>query len=275
MIVHTLDSQAILALPPGSHIILLSVDPKASIAGRQLGLTLRDTIRIVGPGQEQRLAFLLRKPLEGTVAENVLKYGVGGINIDGCRVQHASPKDLEAHKAMVQAIKNRGGSMANSWKNSSDLAGANEVSSAGRWPPNLVFVHGEECRRDGFKTVKTGTAYEPKQMLRKVFGATNTLGRTVGFATEPGKETVASWQCQAGCPVAALDQQSGTTKESRFSLSGTRTERPNPVYGKPNTTRHAPDAYGDSGGSSRFFPQFENEAQLFAWLQTLIGSPPP
>lgn len=29
---------------------------------------------------------LARKPLEGTVAENVLKWGVGGINIDGCRV---------------------------------------------------------------------------------------------------------------------------------------------------------------------------------------------
>ena len=28
-----------------------------------------------------------RKKLEGTVAENVLKYGVGGINVDGCRVE--------------------------------------------------------------------------------------------------------------------------------------------------------------------------------------------
>lgn len=30
---------------------------------------------------------LARKPLEGTVAKNVLKHGVGGINIDGCRVE--------------------------------------------------------------------------------------------------------------------------------------------------------------------------------------------
>ena len=30
--------------------------------------------------------ILLRKPLEGTVAQNVLKWGVGGINIDGCRI---------------------------------------------------------------------------------------------------------------------------------------------------------------------------------------------
>jgi DNA modification methylase len=29
---------------------------------------------------------LARKPIEGTVADNVLKWGVGGLNIDGCRV---------------------------------------------------------------------------------------------------------------------------------------------------------------------------------------------
>jgi len=29
---------------------------------------------------------LCRKPIEGTVAQNVLKYGTGGLNIDGCRV---------------------------------------------------------------------------------------------------------------------------------------------------------------------------------------------
>lgn len=30
---------------------------------------------------------LVRKPLEGTVAANVLKHGVGGINVDGCRIE--------------------------------------------------------------------------------------------------------------------------------------------------------------------------------------------
>ena len=30
---------------------------------------------------------LARKPVEGTVAENVLKHGTGGINIDGCRIE--------------------------------------------------------------------------------------------------------------------------------------------------------------------------------------------
>ncbi len=30
--------------------------------------------------------WLVRKPIEGTIAENVLKYGTGGLNIDACRI---------------------------------------------------------------------------------------------------------------------------------------------------------------------------------------------
>ena len=41
------------------------------------------------PSQEP--AILARKPLEGTVAENVLKWGVGGLNIDGCRMAPGDP----------------------------------------------------------------------------------------------------------------------------------------------------------------------------------------
>ena len=36
---------------------------------------------------------LARKPLEGTVVDNVRKWGVGGLNIDGCRVDFVSDED--------------------------------------------------------------------------------------------------------------------------------------------------------------------------------------
>ena len=36
-------------------------------------------------------AILARKPLEGTVAANVLKWGTGGLNVDGCRMAHGDP----------------------------------------------------------------------------------------------------------------------------------------------------------------------------------------
>ena len=41
------------------------------------------------PSQEP--AVLARKPLEGTVAENVLRWGTGGINVDGCRIAYGDP----------------------------------------------------------------------------------------------------------------------------------------------------------------------------------------
>lgn len=80
-----------------------------------------------------------RKPMIGTVAANVQEFGTGALNIDGCRVPHASAQDLEKHAAGVAAIKQRGGSMGNSWKNSSDLSGANDVSISGRWPANVLL----------------------------------------------------------------------------------------------------------------------------------------
>jgi site-specific DNA-methyltransferase (adenine-specific) len=74
----------------------------------------------------------------------VLEHGTGGLNIDGSRVAHASADDLQKHASGVQAIKERGGVMADSWKNSSDLSGANDVSVAGRFPANIIHDGSDE-----------------------------------------------------------------------------------------------------------------------------------
>ena len=50
---------------------------------------------IVGVGTQLKPAIepiiLAQKPLDGTVASNVLAHGVGGLNIDACRVSSAEP----------------------------------------------------------------------------------------------------------------------------------------------------------------------------------------
>lgn len=43
--------------------------------------------------------ILVRKPLEGTVAQNVLEHGCGGINVDGCRFGDSSSISVSRHKA--------------------------------------------------------------------------------------------------------------------------------------------------------------------------------
>ena len=98
------------------------------------------------PAWEPILVF--RKPLQGTVAQNILAHGTGGINIDATRVRHSSPEDFEKHKAMVDRLKEQGGSLGDSWKNTSDLSGASDVKTAGRWPPNVLLTHSEGCGED-------------------------------------------------------------------------------------------------------------------------------
>src|SRR5699024_9231263 len=50
--------------------------------------------------------ILARKPIEGTVANNVLAHGVGGLNIDACRV--ATEDDLNGGRYSKSSTKDAG-----------------------------------------------------------------------------------------------------------------------------------------------------------------------
>lgn len=103
-----------------------------------------------------------RKPLIGTVAENVLRWGTGALNIDGSRIA-ASAKDFAKLSAGVDAIRERGGSMENSWKNSSDLSGANPANPAGRWPANVILDESQAAELDRQSGVTTSGAAGTKR----------------------------------------------------------------------------------------------------------------
>lgn len=84
---------------------------------------------------------LIRKPLgEKTVAANVLKHGVGGINIDGCRVEvdGCRPKIVSHANASVAAF---GDGLNGSY--------ADGFTQQGRFPANMVLSHDPECRTEG------------------------------------------------------------------------------------------------------------------------------
>jgi site-specific DNA-methyltransferase (adenine-specific) len=76
-----------------------------------------------------------RKPLTGTVAENVLEHGTGAINIDGCRVEcEGKPVFING----VERDRNR---------SSYDTGGSNrtgKITTQGRWPANLIHDGSEE-----------------------------------------------------------------------------------------------------------------------------------
>ena len=82
-----------------------------------------------------------RKPLIGTVAENVLLHGTGAINVDGCRV------------GMEARINTPMGSPENCYGGYSATATA--TATVGRWPANFIHDGSQEVM-DLFPDVKSG-----------------------------------------------------------------------------------------------------------------------
>jgi len=73
--------------------------------------------------------ILARKPLEGTVAANVLKYGTGALNIDACRVEGRERTDYGLANAKRTKV--------NTF--SDPTADADFDASKGRWPANVIL----------------------------------------------------------------------------------------------------------------------------------------
>lgn len=205
-----------------------------------------------------RVIHVLRKPLsEGTVAANVVKHGCGGINIDASRV--AAPGETISNHS-------RGDESAISKGIYGDSAGQEthqtEGQKSGRWPANVILQHLDGCRCEGIKRVKairTGVRDKSGEAHSKYrFQGEGTV-RTdihVGFADEDGKESVANWICVEGCPVAALDEQSGVRAKGNFPSQQNTTTGIRSSKGKSLTPEID---YGDSGGASRFFKQIGGE----------------
>jgi site-specific DNA-methyltransferase (adenine-specific) len=76
-----------------------------------------------------------RRPLDGTVAANFAKWGVGGLNVDGCRVEGGAKWQKTGHKHDIRGGKMHAGT---SERRRTDLPAFSQGSSAGRWPANLI-----------------------------------------------------------------------------------------------------------------------------------------
>jgi site-specific DNA-methyltransferase (adenine-specific) len=78
-----------------------------------------------------------RKPLIGTVAENVLQHGTGAINVDGCRVGTEPPAPRNAPKKII-----RGGKFHASADSGQEMSHYNPTQ--GRWPANFIHDGSEQ-----------------------------------------------------------------------------------------------------------------------------------
>lgn len=165
--------------------------------------------------------ILAQAPLEGTYAENVLKWGCGALNIDGCRIG-ASVETWPKSRSYAPGQIQPGG------KGKTEATGP---VPPGRWPANFLLSHTMFCEKVGMVKYKNpnydGESLDSEYLERE------------------------DWHCVPDCPAAILDGQSG---ESESPASRPRSPDP-PAQATWGLGRKGGTQVGhaDQGGASRFF----------------------
>lgn len=193
---------------------------------------------------------LAMKPLDGTFAQNALKHGVAGINVDGGRI--ASSKRPAREPAR------RDGNLYGS-----GLEGSRAISDTieGRWPKNVILSHHPDCVCVGTRKVKGDKRVGGDGTRPGGFGNIGADGgspkpNATVYGDPDGTETVEKWGCVDGCPIRMLDEQSiargihgaGYKTDGKHCAGG----KGSSLFGSAKTDVDAM-RYGDTGGASRFY----------------------
>lgn len=202
-----------------------------------------------------------RKPLAGTVAQNVLEHGTGALNVDGCRV---------GDNAGWAYPNGPGGSEPHHMQRGEQKGDGREpmTASAGRWPANVVLderaaglldeqtgeLHSQDPATRHRKTVQeqagTGNAYALGRRdpgVGNYYGDSGGASRfflTTGFSTLdewplPGDASTEDASTSAGKSTASSDDNSPTDG------SGNRSTGQSP----PDTTSTTETTTGSTTGS--------------------------
>lgn len=90
--------------------------------------------------------IVARKPVEGSAIDNVIKYGVGGINIDECRIPlEDNYKAPVRSKESQDYVNSKKGSTQCDFGGKGENAGANEM---GRYPANVILTYDESDEQE-------------------------------------------------------------------------------------------------------------------------------
>jgi hypothetical protein len=115
-----------------------------------------------------------RKPLIGTVAENVLTHGTGGLNIDASRIGSDITKDPN-YRPNAKNHTGHGSSFSVGGENTrdkKDLPDAGFHNSQGRWPANLIL---DEYTAE-LLDEQSGTSKSPKPYVAEGYKETSMFG---------------------------------------------------------------------------------------------------
>ena len=143
-----------------------------------------DAERWQGWGTALKPAFepivVARKPLTGTVAANVLSWGTGALNVDGCRIEGGE------RPLIISKSEDSTGILGNGL-NGSSHGGS---TTAGRWPANVVL---DESQAEALDEQSGESAPKPARTGRK--GGCSDNGTMTGYGTG---DDVGTWPADAG-----------------------------------------------------------------------------
>ena len=188
---------------PGEHLAVFAPTVSVhrfAIALEDAGFEIRDQLvwlhdQDAGLFLQGSVAIVLaRRPPAGTIAENVLKFGTGALNIDACRIPHDDP-DIERKKfdsplGMEHCARDREGERG---------AGP---SPLGRFPANVLH-DGSEAVLKPFPDTKGA-------------GGSMPIAKVTGYGTNIGEGSYAYDNS------ARIDFDSGEGSAGRFFKSAER-----------------------------------------------------
>ena len=178
-------------LKPGGYLLAFSASRnyhRMAVAIEDAGFEIRDQIMwIYGSGFPKSLnvgdgwgtalkpahepIVMARKPLEGTNIDNVLKYGTGAINIDGCRIQG----DDTGGERKITTRKSRDENNVWTDENSGMKQEANHFADAdpkGRYPANVMH-DGSDVVQDIFPQTSKSVSTKRTRKTIGSFGMPN------------------------------------------------------------------------------------------------------
>ena len=216
--------------------------------------------------------IVAQKPLDGNYAENAIKWGVAGLNIDACRIAGHNPsvdRRESAKKSGIAPISERhiGSKSAEDANAKGKMAyrGSFEIytedrpsEQLGRFPCNVIISHTEDCKLLGYKKVEskskaTAGGHRKGSIYGNYEGYEEPI--EIGYADKEGKELVEDWDCPEYCPVRQLDEHTGVLKSGdncvrrKEGAFGAGSEK----HGGLGKAGDVQTTYGDEGGASRFF----------------------
>jgi len=215
---------------------------------------------------------IIRKPLDGTIAQNCLAYGSGALNIDNSRV--GSGGESLGGGGEKGTLSNNHPGWRRPWMDNPVQKAAfakrcqdnvKKAEKLGRFPANLVLTHQPDCECIGVKRVKSKSGWTAEDG-----GKSTAMGQKSGwnshqnkptpttalYGDDEGKETVENWACVENCPAQDLDEQSGVLTSGSRQTGDYQRQGGKGIYGG-HGVGPMPAVKGNSGGASRFFKQFQ------------------